>query len=502
MNDDAARLESLGYKQELTRTLNRLTNYGFTLSAISITSGVTSMFAYGMTTGGPIIMVWGWILVSIFTLCVSLGMAEICSSYPTAGGLYFWSANLLPNQYKPMVSWYTAWFNIMGQLAGIVSVDFGLSMLIGSVISIGIGEWSPRPWHILLIHLCVVISHGLFNSLGRTVLLWTTHISTWWQLLAPIIICIALFATGKGQHETPQFVFTSFINHTGWTSTVYVLLIGLLQAQYCLLGYDSAAHMSEETKKADIAGPMGMIGAVLGSSIFGWIFVVSLLTSISDYETTLKTKTGFPVTQILMDNFGRQWTLVLMCMLLIACWFCGLATVTVSSRLIYAFSRDNGMPWSHLWLKIHPRLACPLNAVWLSCAIGFLLGLPYLINSTAYYAVISLCTICLYVAYGLPIFCKLISPVPFPRGRFHLGRFSSYINIIAIMWVMLIVVLFVLPPEYPVTATNMNYASVGFGTLLIVTSLTYMFSARYWFKGPHTNSLADSELKLATNLPN
>ena len=155
-----------------------------------------------------------------------------------------------------------------------------------------------------------------------------------------------------------------------------------------------------------------------------------------------------------------------------------------------------------MWLKIHPRLACPLNAVWLSCAIGFLLGLPYLINSTAYYAIASLCTICLYVAYGLPIFCKLISPISFPRGPFHLGRFSSYIDIIALLWIMVIVVLFVLPPEYPVTVTNMNYASVGLGTLLIVTSLTYIFSARHWFKGPHTNSLTDSELKLSTNLAN
>ena len=101
--------------------------------------------------------------------------------------------------------------------------------------------------------------------------------------------------------------------------------------------------MSEETKRANVAGPWGMIAAVIGSSLMGWFFLISLITGIHDYEQTVRTKTGFPVTQVLLDNFGRSWTLVLMSCLLMACWFCGLVTVTSNSRMIYAFSRDNAM---------------------------------------------------------------------------------------------------------------------------------------------------------------
>ncbi|CAF0929141.1 unnamed protein product [Adineta steineri] len=497
--DDANRLESLGYKQELTRSLSRLTNYGMTLSVVSITSGITSLFAYGLNTGGPVVMVYGWIVVALFTICVGLSMAEICSAYPTAGGLYFWAAHLVPTQYKPMVSWFTGWFNLMGQFTAVASVDFGLAMLVGSVISVGVGNWSPQPWHIVLIHLGLIISHGICNSLGPRVLLWITYVSTWWQLFAPIIIAIALLAVGKGEHHTGGFVFTTFVNRTGWTSSIYVVLIGLLQAQYCLAGYDAAAHMCEETKRADISGPWGMISALVGSVFLGWFFLISLLTGVRNYESTIKSETGFAVTQILLDNFGRSWTLVLMCILLITCWLCGLLTVTATSRMIYGFSRDNALPWSHVWQKIHPRLACPLNGVWLACLIGFLFGLPYLVNSTAYTAITSFCTICIYVAYGLPILCKLLSPIAFSHGPFHLGRCSSYLNVIALLWICLIVVLFVLPPEHPVTATNMNYSSVGFGTILLVSSFVYIFSARHWFKGPRTNVTTDNELKSATN---
>ena len=106
--------------------------------------------------------------------------------------------------------------------------------------------------------------------------------------------------------------------------------------------------MSEETKNADVAGPWGMVGAIIGSSILGWIFIISLSIGIFDYHKTMTTSTGFPVTQILMDNFGYQWTIVFMCSLLLACWFCGLATVISNSRMIYAFSRDGAMVIANL----------------------------------------------------------------------------------------------------------------------------------------------------------
>ena len=135
---------------------------------------------------------------------------------------------------------------------------------------------------------------------------------------------------------------------------MYVVLIGLLQAQLCLGSYDSAAHMSEETKRPDVAGPIGMVSAVIGASVFGWFFIVALLMGVRDYEATVATPTGYPVTQILLDNFGRSWTLVLMSLLLVACWFCGFITVTGTSRLMYAFSRDHALVRRNPSISFHP----------------------------------------------------------------------------------------------------------------------------------------------------
>lgn len=217
---DETRLQYLGYKQELTRTLTRLTNYGMALSAVGVSITVTSLFGYGLITGGPVIMVWGWVVVAFFTLFIALGLAEISSAFLTAGGLYYWTASLVPERYKSMVSWFTGWFSLLSQFAALAGADFGLAMLVGSVISVGVGQWSPHPWHLVSIHFGLLISHGVCNSLGRRVLLLLTHISTWWQLVAPIIVATALLAIGRGSQQTAHFAFTTYVNHTGWTSIV------------------------------------------------------------------------------------------------------------------------------------------------------------------------------------------------------------------------------------------------------------------------------------------
>ncbi len=134
---------------------------------------------------------------------------------------------------------------------------------------------------------------------------------------------------------------------------LYVFLIGLLQAQYVLLGYDASAHMTAETKQADKASPWGMINAILVSTVMGWIFLIAFFIGIHNYEATINTSTGFPITQILLDNFSRELTLFFMCLLLIACWFCGLACVTTNSRVVYAFSRDHAMVIKQVFFGRH-----------------------------------------------------------------------------------------------------------------------------------------------------
>lgn len=104
---DDSRLKQLGYKQELNRRLNAISNFSVTFSIVSILTGLTTTFNTGLTYGGPLTMIYGWPIVGVFTLFVGFSMAEICSAFPTSGGLYFWSAKLCGNEWGPFASWLT-----------------------------------------------------------------------------------------------------------------------------------------------------------------------------------------------------------------------------------------------------------------------------------------------------------------------------------------------------------------------------------------------------------
>ena len=58
---------------------------------ISVLPGITTLYNSGLKFGGPVLLVYGWLVAGVFTMTVG---AEICSSYPTSGGVYYWSAKL------------------------------------------------------------------------------------------------------------------------------------------------------------------------------------------------------------------------------------------------------------------------------------------------------------------------------------------------------------------------------------------------------------------------
>ena len=110
---DQARLHELGYKQELKRGLSVVSNFAFSFSILSVLTGVTSTYNTGLRYGGPASMTLGWLVVATFNGCVALSMAEICSAYPTSGGLYYWSAKLAGKKWAPLASWVTGWYVLL-----------------------------------------------------------------------------------------------------------------------------------------------------------------------------------------------------------------------------------------------------------------------------------------------------------------------------------------------------------------------------------------------------
>ena len=479
---DTHRLHQLGYSQELARHMSGFSNFAVSFTIISILSGCLTLYGFGLNTGGPAVIIWGWPFVGLMTLFVGLAMAEVCSSFPTAGGLYYWSAKLAKNN-GPAWSWFTGWFNFLGQVAVTAGIDFGAAFFLNAFLDLQFG-FDTRPWHTILLFGLILLLHGALNQFGVRIVARLNDVSVWWHVIGVAVIVGAL-AFLPDNHQSASFVFTEFVNNTGWTSSLYVALIGLLLAQYTLTGFDASAHMTEETKDASRAGPRGIVMSIVVSVVAGWILLIGLTFAIQSYDNALAAPdTGVPPAQIFVDAVGLTGGKLLLLIAIGAQLFCGMASVTANSRMIFAFSRDGALPGSAFWHRINGRTRTPTNAIWLAAGGAFLLGLPYLWNVTAYAAVTSIAVIGLYIAYVLPTFLRLRQGDDFEPGPWQLGRWSRPIGIIAVAWVAFITVLFMLPQVSPVDAATFNYTPIAVLVVLGFAGIWWLVSAKNWFTGP------------------
>lgn len=478
---DERRLHELGYAQELSRNMSGFSNFAVSFTIISILSGCLTLYAFGMNTGGPAVIVWGWPIVGVMTLFVGLAMAEVCSSYPTAGGLYYWSAKLAPSKGAAW-SWFTGWFNFLGQVAVTAGIDFGAAFFLNALLDLQFG-FPAEPRNTIGLFGAILVLHGLLNTFGVRLVALLNDISVWWHI-GGVLVIVGTLTVLPDHHQSAEFVFTRFVNNTGWGSTVYVALIGLLLAQYTLTGYDASAHMTEETRDAARSGPKGIVMSIGVSLVAGWVLLIGLTFAIRDYGGALDSATGVPPAQILIDALGLPLAKALLVIVVGAQFFCGMSSVTANSRMVYAFSRDGALPASTFWHRINKRTRTPTNAIWLAAAGAFVLGLPYLWNETAYAAVTSIAVIGLYIAYVLPTILRLRQGARFIRGPWHLGRWSRPVGVVAVVWVGFISVLFMLPQKNPVEASTFNYTPVAVLAVLGFAGIWWLVSARRWFTGP------------------
>jgi amino acid permease (GABA permease) len=477
LDDDARMLAEMGYKQELHRGMSGFSNFAVSFSIISILAGCITTYYLAMDAGGPVVVSIGWPVVGLFVLCVAMAMGEICSVYPTAGGLYFWAGRLATKN-KAVWAWYVGWFNFLGEIAVTAAIDFGAAVTWMAFLNLTFGA-SVTTKTTFLAYVIILALHGLLNTFGVNLVKLLSNISAWWHLVGVAVIVVIL-AVVPDHHQSLGWTFTEYRNGTGWHNAVYVFMIGLLMAQYTYTGYDASAHVAEETMNASTEAPKGIVRSVWVSILAGWVLLVAVTASIQDYAAERTSATGLPPAQIFIDAAGRHTGEFMLLIAAVAQFFCGMASVTANSRMSYAFSRDGALPGSRLWAKVNPRTGTPTNSIWLCVTCSIVVALPALKSLVAYFAVTSIAVIGLYIAYVVPVYLRRRNP-NFKQGVWNLGKWSPMIGWIAVVWVIFIVILFMLPAYSPVTATSFNYAPVAVAVVLVLATVLWFVDGRKHF---------------------
>ncbi len=514
IRQDVHDLHHLGYAQELFRTMGGFSNFAISFSIISILTGAVILFDYGLAWGGPAASTIGWPLVSIFTLMIAASMAEIASAYPTAGGLYYWSSRMKNKDW----GWWTAWFNLAGQIAIVAGIDFAAAAFVNSAIvspilsnfgivygnSTAIGG-SLANGQLLTMAVLLIIQLVL-NIAGIRLVALLNDASVWWHIGTVAVIVLALFLISNGKAHADVSAFTiKPLDTTGSASPLgfnlgpaagyaipIAFLFSLLQAQWTYTGYDASAHVAEETVGARLASAWGVFISVAVSAVVGYIVLFGIVTHLPPLDQIMNcdpTKValcsqyygGNPVVfSTLSYNLGTlgDW---LSAAIAVAMSLCGLSSVAAASRMLFAFSRDHGVPGSH-WLRhVSHRFRTPANAIAAIVVFSYLLTNAAFIagGSTAIAIVTAISTIALYWAYGVPIFLGMFGKQEWrDHAVWQLGRFSRPIATLACIWIVLISVLFLWPTSGN-PWTLMAYV-VFLGALVVY----YFAWARSRFRGP------------------
>jgi amino acid transporter len=475
--DDVRLLHSMGYAQELLRRMSGFSNFAVSFSIICILSGGLTSYHIGLSAAGGASIGLGWPLSCLLSLCFALGMAQLASAFPTAGGLYHWASILGGKGW----GWATAWFNLVGLVTVLSAINVGAYLFAVSSLGpiLGVDPAKLGPGAQLAGVALITGTQALFNHRGIRVTTLLTDFSGYLIFVGATVLTVAMLYYAPSLEPARLVTFTNYSGPSGgdvWPamgSVLWVFLLGLLMPAYTVTGFDASAHTSEETIGAARTVPKAIVQAVLYSGLFGFAMIAAILLAMPSVEQGAAQ--GSNVFFWVMDQvIPRPLRIALYAAICLAQYLCGLATVTSASRMTFAFARDGGLPFSGALRRVSPTFRTPAIAIWAVAA----LSTSFTVYTSVYSTITAVCVIFLYISYGVPIALGLraYGRTWTQMGPWSLGRGYRMIAAVCVLGCALLLVIGVQPPN-----DKALWVTLG---ALVLTVVIWFGRLRHSFQGP------------------
>lgn len=426
-DQDAQHLASLGYRQELRRTLGFFSNFAVAFSYISVSTGTFALFGLGIATGGPAFF-WSWPLVALGQFLVALNFAELASHYPIAGSVYQWTKRLA----SPMAGWFTGWFYLAATLLTVTSVAFTLPV----TLTVIFGWPADAPTEVKITLVTLVVTTAI-NVAGVRLVSFINNIGVIAEILGMVVFALILLVVG---HHQPLGVFTNTAGteHTPGAGAGYlgVFASAMFMSLYVIYGFDTAGTLGEETINPTRQAPRGVLWSIGLSFIAGVIFLGAALLAIKNVPAIVKTPAANWTTilpNIITSALGTTWGNVYLLVVSVAIFVCTLAIQAAAIRLMFSMGRDGRLPFSNLWGSVHPSFGTP---AWTGLATGVLAAIPLFVNQQIA-VIVAGATGLIYLSYfmtNIVILQARMRGWPQQRAWFNLGRWAMPINILALVY--------------------------------------------------------------------
>ncbi|MCJ1434666.1 hypothetical protein MMC27_004035 [Xylographa pallens] len=488
-------LAALGYKPEFKREFSLWTSFCVSFAVLGLLPSFASTLYYGMGYAGQPGMVWGWLIAMVFIQCVAMSMAEICSSMPTSGGLYYAAAVLAPPGWGPLASWITGWSNWIGQVTGAPSVDYALAAMILAAASITNPDYVPAPYQTFLLTTFIMLIHGCISSMPTRWIANFNSYGTSLNILGLLIVIIMIPAGANRESQgLPKFnssteVWGDVYNGTDFPVGIAILM-SFVAVIWTMSGYDAPFHLSEECSNANIASPRAIVLTSGVGGVFGWFLQLVVAYTVIDIPSVIGSDLGQPWASYLIQVMPQKTALAILGLTIICAFSMGQGCMVAASRVTFAYARDGCFPFSWWIKRVNKHTYTPVNAVWFNTSIGICITLLIFGGTVAIGAIFSIAAVAAFVAFTIPIFIRVFMVGNrFRPGPWNLGKFSLPIGALACAFVMLMVPVLCFPA---MTGTDlspsvMNWTVVVYGGPMTLALLWFAIDAHKWFKGPKVN---------------
>ena len=484
----ANELGELGYREELQREFGLFSAFSFAVSISGLFATIGTTFYYPLSSGGAAGTVWTWLLGGAGCMCIALSVAELVSAYPTSGGLYYSCSKVFPAKWAPVMCWVDGWVNILGQIAGIASSDFGAAQMLLAAVSMGSDfTYVPTNDHAVGVMAAILCFHGFVNSFPTRYLERITKFYVIFHFGCLISGAVALLALTHPKNEA-SYVFTHVESNTGWSPVGFSFMFGCLSVSWTMTDYDATAHICEEMKRPAVIAPWAISLAMAFTYGIGFLYNIVLAFCMGD-PALIMNETQ-PVASIYYNSLGKGGGIFFTVAMFVVMNFVGISSLQACSRTMWSQARDGLYPYigkKYLY-RVHKRFQIPLYSVWLSTALCIAINLIALGSSTTINAIFNVCAIALDWSYIIPIVGRIFFPDLFKPGPWNLGRFSFFVNMWAILWTLFISIIFFMPTELPVTANNMNYAVVFFVGIISFSVFFWNVGGYKVYRGPEATA--------------
>ncbi|KAL4738369.1 amino acid/polyamine transporter I [Aspergillus similis] len=474
---------------EVKKGFSCLTILSMSVVLMATWEALSSTMVSALVSGGPVSLVYGYLLAVVGAFATAASLAELASMYPTAGGQYHFTAILVPQRLRNALSWTVGWIGTFGWIAFAASAPFFAATMLQGVIVLNHESYGMDRWQGSLIYWALIALAAAINIWGSRLLSLVESVSLLIHVSAFIAIFTILWVCSPDKHSA-EFVFTTFLDNSGWSSDGVAWSIGMLSSCYVLTGYDGAIHLGEEMAHPATEVPYCMLGSVILNGVMGFAFLVAILFCMGDIDAALSSPTGYPIIEIFRSVTGsRAASSVMTLVVIVTALLATIALIASAARMVWSLARDKALPFHDHLAKVHSDTQIPVRAILATSSVLALLGVVNIGSTTALNAIISLAVLGLQVSYLIPVALMLwrrLSPAKSTLiyGPWQLGALGVPTNIVSMLYLTYTTIFMVFPPYQPVTAENMNYSSLIFGAVLMFSAVYWVCAGRRQFTGP------------------